>query len=73
MVGAKLDEGTKERKARNFRQVLDFGCVCLVQELDGKIHDCNDRNAENLVAHLDSGPSGVLMQKYDREEMSRES
>jgi len=73
MVGAELDERTKERKAGNFRQVLDFGCVRLVQELDGKIHDRNDRNAENLVAHLDSGPSGVSIQKYDREKMSRES
>jgi hypothetical protein len=72
MVGAELDERAKERKTRNFRQVLDFRCVRLVQELDDKIHDRNDRKAENLVAHLDS----VLLEFQRtnmKEKMSSES
>lgn len=52
MVASKFKERTKEGKPRNFREILNFGSVCLVQIFDKEIDDSDYSDANCLVTHI---------------------
>lgn len=51
MVDSKLDQISKNRDARNLRQVLDFGEIRRIKVSDEQIDGGGDNDADELIRH----------------------